>query len=310
MKKINWLILGTMFLLAGCSSPDVETQTHPVRDKSEDIVLVIVDDYDIEAIGRWPWRRSYIASFLNFLQTGEPRTIVLDILLSEESYESEDLILKDAIKSAGNVFLAASFRKKIMPGRRPVIYEDKYRLDSAFFQALEPVQTREALLPLEVFRAPAEGMGSIAIFPREDELFREYPLVIDYRGDVVPSLPLVAVCHYMGISPESVKSFQRGSDFSISLGEHSIPVNYAGEFLFDLPERGEGFNIYPARSIINLYNKDKEKLKNIMEDKLVFVGANASGVQDTVATEQSFYYPGVELMAGVAENLLNHISRE
>ena len=46
---------------------------------AEDVLIVAIDDASVEAIGRWPWRRSVHATVLERLAAARPRAIVLDL---------------------------------------------------------------------------------------------------------------------------------------------------------------------------------------------------------------------------------------
>lgn len=79
------------------------------RQAQGDIVLVGVDDASIGAIGRWPWRRSVLASLIDHIAAGKPRVIGVDVILSEPDtrYPADDMELARAIARAGNVILPA-----------------------------------------------------------------------------------------------------------------------------------------------------------------------------------------------------------
>ena len=89
------------------------------RTPHKDIVLILIDEASLRAmnpsVGRWPWPRSLYGDLLEFLQTGGARTVVFDILFTEnekEIYgaaelELNDRILVEATASAGNVYHSA-----------------------------------------------------------------------------------------------------------------------------------------------------------------------------------------------------------
>nr|WP_315592052.1 CHASE2 domain-containing protein [uncultured Cupriavidus sp.] len=82
----------------------IASQPHPAR---SDIVLVAVDNASIGAIGRWPWRRSVLASLVDHIAADKPRVIGMDIVLSEPDirYPADDLDLERAVARARNVIL-------------------------------------------------------------------------------------------------------------------------------------------------------------------------------------------------------------
>jgi serine/threonine-protein kinase len=48
-----------------------------------DIVMVDIDDDSIEKLGRWPWPRSLIAACIDKINSGKPKVIGLNVLLTE-----------------------------------------------------------------------------------------------------------------------------------------------------------------------------------------------------------------------------------
>ena len=73
--------------------------------RPDDIVILTIDDYSIEELGRFPWPRSVYAALINNLAEGGAAAIAMDILFTEESDEWEDEAFMDALANAGNVVL-------------------------------------------------------------------------------------------------------------------------------------------------------------------------------------------------------------
>lgn len=77
--------------------------------KADDsILLVTIDDHSLAQLGRWPWERATHARFLEVLNRKQPRSVTLDILMSEPS--AGDQALAAAIQdSTAPVFLPLHF---------------------------------------------------------------------------------------------------------------------------------------------------------------------------------------------------------
>jgi PAS domain S-box-containing protein len=67
----------------------------PAADRK--ILLVNIDQVSLDEIGKWPWKRETHARLLEALQKGRPRSITIDILLSERSDAADDAALTRAI---------------------------------------------------------------------------------------------------------------------------------------------------------------------------------------------------------------------
>jgi serine/threonine-protein kinase len=90
-----------------------------------EIVMVDIDDDSIEKLGRWPWPRSLIAQGIDKINSGNPRVIGLNLLLSEA--EAGDGLLE--LKS-----LTALFRKSVLSGAG--------KGGASFLKAMEDAQLR------------------------------------------------------------------------------------------------------------------------------------------------------------------------
>jgi CHASE2 domain-containing sensor protein/signal transduction histidine kinase len=76
------------------------------RPVPDDVVIVAIDEASIDAIGRWPWKRSVHATLLERLAAAQPRAIGLDIVFSEEDPDpQQDRVLADALRKAAPVVM-------------------------------------------------------------------------------------------------------------------------------------------------------------------------------------------------------------
>jgi len=77
--------------------------------RPNDVVIISIDDDSIQALGRWPWPRSVHATLIDKLNTAPPKSILLDLLLSEPSEDPvQDDVLARAIAQSGHVVLPVS----------------------------------------------------------------------------------------------------------------------------------------------------------------------------------------------------------
>ena len=77
--------------------------------RTNDIVIVAIDEKSIKEIGRWPWGRDAMAELVNKLSHAGPKVIGIDILFTERERAETDQQLAEALKKAGNVVLATAF---------------------------------------------------------------------------------------------------------------------------------------------------------------------------------------------------------
>jgi len=62
---------------------DVMMKFRGQPDSPSNIVMVDIDDASIEKLGRWPWPRSLVAEGINRINTGGPKVIGLNLLMTE-----------------------------------------------------------------------------------------------------------------------------------------------------------------------------------------------------------------------------------
>ncbi|TAK96837.1 MAG: CHASE2 domain-containing protein [Aquabacterium sp.] len=80
-----------------------------LRSPAQDIVIVAVDDASLQAIGRWPWKRAIHAQALKQIQQAGPKSVMLDLLLSEADTDpQQDFVLAQAMRESGKVVLPVS----------------------------------------------------------------------------------------------------------------------------------------------------------------------------------------------------------
>ncbi|WAC22025.1 CHASE2 domain-containing protein [Blastomonas sp. SL216] len=91
-------------------------------DADSSLLIVAIDEPSLEALGRWPWPRRLHAELLDRLAEARPRSITLDLLLTEPA--ADDPALAAAMRAAP-VGLPAQF---LIPGR-----------DGRAFERIDPV---------------------------------------------------------------------------------------------------------------------------------------------------------------------------
>lgn len=159
----------------------------------------------------------------------------------------------------------------------------------------------EALLPeanIERLARASRACGYYNIFPDKDGTVRWLPLVVRYQDHFYPTLALEAVRAYIGNIPLSLRVADYGIQ-AIEIGRVSIPTDEMGRMLINYRGGPGTFPHYSAADI--LAGKVRPEA---IKDRLVFVGSTAIGVFDLRVTPFSSVYPGLEVHANVADNIL------
>ena len=163
------------------------------------------------------------------------------------------------------------------------------------------VEVYEALLPesnIDNLVQASRIAGYYNIFLDIDGTVRWIPLVIRYQDRFYPALSLEAVRSYVGNIPLRVRVADHGIE-SIQLGPVTIPTDEKGRMLINFRGGPQTFPHYSVADIIA-----GRTPANAFRDRIVFIGSTAIGVYDIRVTPFSNTFPGLEVHANVADNIL------
>jgi len=255
---------------------------------SEDIVVIDIDDTSINAladlVGKWPWPRSIHAELLEFLLAQSPKAIVFDILFSEpDVYRPDaDKYFSEVIASSNNVYLAMTSQTSLNIQTAPLLmsYPTALALDKT---SSARTDTRAFFLLPNAVSRDAWRLGSIEFHPDEDGVGRRYPIVHNFDGWLLNSLP-ARVAKDLGYQlPDSAYlTLDWQSDLSIPHQRFS----YA-EILSQA--RAEGVLIP----------------EGFFKDKIIVIGTTALGLHDLRATPINEFFPGVFILTTALDNLIS-----
>lgn len=305
------------------------------RISPRDFVIIDIDDFSISQLGRVQlWPRMYDAQVIRNISAGAPRVILIDALYTEAdtlssayvqlldergfpqaseivSALSTDHILADAIEEAGNVILGMFDKSTDFTYDEQAYAQLAYtllpqisgerRVARGYYQRSVPV------LPASAFAGKASAMGLLKVNPDPDGTVRSYTLLqqspflsLEASGEevrLIPSFILPAALGFLGLNDEDVR-IRPGY---IELGQDiRIPVNPRAEFSINWLGSGETFRY------ISFYNVWSGQVPvEFFQDKIVFMGSSAAGLEDLKNTPVNQVMPGVEVHATALYNLLN-----
>ncbi|HLA51569.1 MAG TPA: CHASE2 domain-containing protein, partial [Thermodesulfobacteriota bacterium] len=269
---------------------------------ADEVVIAAIDEKSVNELGRWPWSRAVMARLIDNLAPA--KVVGLDIVFSEPEALERDNALGNAVKKAGNVVLGYFLREEATsePDKRAVNQLDRSKIKIVKMLEDTPSIPIVDLSGIEtnipVIGKYASGFGLFNIFPDgNDGVIRRSQLVFLYKGDIYPSLALEALRKYLeGDIVLRIASY--GVD-GLSINDRELPVDEEGRFQLNFYGKGGTFKTYSAVDII------KGRLpRDAIKGKLVFVGATEKGIYDLRVTPLDPIYPGVEIHATVAANVL------
>lgn len=308
-----------------------------------DIEVILIDELSLRVmnpvVGRWPWPRSIHADVIDFLAMGGAKAIVFDILFTENErgfgfrqgkLSDSDERMAEATRSAGNVYHAAqilsdfeddyntNFLNKPLP-------EDFVKRFSVSAEGIFAGHNNTYYIPFPELYNVSSGIGIVDFSPDHDGVYRRTRLFRHYQGKFYPVLSMVPLINI--IRPEYLKE----EDGRLTLGSipktgvcsedsedspdtshfpscFTIPLQKESSYLINM--YGD-FKPYSISGILTSIQKIKQgELENLPVDpyefnqKVVFIGGSAVGIEDLKASSLDNKTPGVYLHASIYGNIM------
>ena len=252
------------------------------RPAPDDIVIVAIDAQSLSRIGRWPWSRRLHVQLLQRLTEAGAKAIVLDILFTEAEQHSPDAdnSLIDAVAASGRVVL-------------PIVFEQS-----------GPDGLLVETLPMPALSQAAAALGHVHIDLDPDGIARRVHLLEGLGTPRWPSLG-VAVLRLLDSGGWNHLPGMRNP--------HTVPVadgKIVRDYQILLPFAGPPghFNRISYVDVLN----EKAGTEHF-RDKIVLVGATATGLGDALPTPVSGWnqpMAGVEVNANLIDSLRRGIAIE
>ena len=355
LKKHPVIILGLgvtlLFLLLGLIRVDfIDTLDLKVYDllmtlrtdpnPSNEIAIVDIDDDAIERLGRWPWPRSLLADGLRKIETGNPKVIGLNIILSEPQTAEGLQDLQRLERQFTTQILPMTgdqgqrFRSSLAQIRRDLDH------DSRLAEALQ--QSGKVVLPvfLKDTAAAADRRGKVDSSLREQSVQNirspagaKYPqageitlplatfsrpalgighinLTYDRDGTARKEWPLYAYKSIFIPSytlrivsaylNEPMHKVRAVLGSAIYLGSLKIPLTPHNEIMVSFKGRGGSFKKYGFFDVLN----DKIPAR-VFKNKIVLVSPSAAGIMNPLSTPTDATMPVGEFSAHAIWSMLN-----
>jgi len=293
-------------------------------------VIVDIDEKSLAQMGQWPWPRYQIAELLTKISDAGATSIGLDILFPEPDRTSVSQVKQELLKEFGmtldlenipdhlhdnDIYFAKTLKNgpfilgyKFVFERTPNIPTAPVPLDLIVLNASESnninthlFMAKGTIESLPVFSEAINSSGFVNVRPDADGVIRRIPLLIGYKDQIYPSLALAMVMNATNINQGMLKVSDAGVE-GLYLNDTRIPLDKKGRMLIRYRGKKGSFDYISAIDILNGKIGIKEKLAN----KIVFVGTSATGLKDSYVTPVDTLFPGVEVHATIADNILNN----
>ncbi len=255
-----------------------------VSEQSKNIVVIGIDDKSLEKLGRFTsWPRNYYASVVDILDEAGCRVIVFDVLFSEPA--TGDAELARSIENAKNVIM-------------PVVVVTTAVGSFGEEQITSQVST---LKPLHDLEKPAAALGYANISADRDGIVREAPIILNINGAYEPSLALAAIQKYLRLPKGDNFDLK---DTAFSFAGRIIPISPGNRMVIDyLSSDMDGTLNFQHVSLSDVLESKVDK--SIFKDKLVLIGATATGISDKYWTPMGYTLNGVEIHGYTIQTILS-----
>jgi len=297
------------------------------------VAIVNIDDKSIKQLGPWPWPRQLIAEMIPILKNNGAKLIALDLLFSEkernlglqeirelqkaiqerlgtspkdpallkslsdiESRLDSDRLLIKAIKEGGIIYLPllGSFGKydtELVLPEDSFVKKNSLKTKAPF---AEIVPVNQLTVPFSELAESSRGLGHTNLPPNKVSLGQTHLLFIDYRSNIIPSMPFRLSLDFVNKKAEEAIVPGKG----IKLKETLIPASN-GELLIKFKGTGRSFPYYSFVDILNV-----KKVPAVFDGKIVLIGYTAEDAPK-ISTPVDPALPQVELAANVIDNIVN-----
>jgi adenylate cyclase len=302
-------------------------QMHKPLGTDNPIVIVDIDDKSLKEEGRWPWSRKKFADLVTNLYQNGATVVAFDIAFPEKEANIAEEVIKEVKKTpTGNVTSLEKVKevfdydtrlaKSLQLGESVlgmvftnggetsgVLPPPIAQLSPEMTAQLGIINQKKYLANIAQLQAAAKTEGFINATPDRDGVLRFSPLLFRHDSDVYGSLALQAVARYLLADKiELVSEVYADAAVleGIRLDKLMIPTDYMGRIL--IPFRGLPYS-FPYISATDVLKG--EVSKEILNGKLVFVGATASAIGDTRAAAIAPVFPGIEVHASIASGIID-----
>ena len=143
----------------------------------------------------------------------------------------------------------------------------------------------------------ADYSGFFNMFPDWDGVVRRMPALLRFNDSLYAPLSLMALSAYLEAPASAIIADYGVAELEV--GGYYIPTDELGLVMINY--RG-GARTFPHISVTDILHD--EVPGDMLKDKIVFVGATATGIYDLRVTPFSSVYPGLEIHANMVDSIL------
>ena len=222
------------------------------------------------------------------------------VIAEAEKALDTDAVLAASMKNAGNVLVPSVFALGDPQGNpdKPL---PAYALKSAISEksgfSMAAISGQQ---PIEIIGNAASAIGHLNQFQDSDGAVRREPLLVNYYGNAVPSMALLAALKSLNLASSDMKL---NTGESVQIGKLRVKTD---ESAMMLPQFYKGRDGRPAFTIDSFYDVLTGKIPaSKYADKIVVIGATAAGVGNTFPAPGYAALSPAETIAHITSSILS-----
>ena len=232
-------------------------------------------------------------------QTNTSYDILLKRVAEIENQLDQDKELASAIKEAGNIVLPVmgTFGRYdtelVVPPNSPLA-RSAIRNSSLQKKLKDSISVNSLISPFPELSSNCRWLGHINFPPEKKKAGQVHLPFINYRGNIIPSMPFVIAFDYMKKDPRLVTIRSNG----VSLGQDVIPTRN-GEMFIKFRGARRSFPYYSFVDILKV-----KKVPAVFDGKIVLIGFTAGDKSTAIDTPVDPEMPRVELAANIINDIM------
>ncbi len=274
------------------------------------IVILYLDNNDINALKRWPLPRNYYALLLMALHDVGVKAVGFDFSFSDPQpeYAENDSLLVRMTRTMENIVQSVYFDRltgntadTLAPQTIPARFAYKIPEQHSFRSG------GRITLPFPALLNASTSIGHTNL--ADEAVVRNFPLFIEYNGQLVPAL-----------SFELTRLYLEGNRSSVVVANFSVLIKYPGDTK-RIPILDQGYvRLNYAGGLSSLHaihfvdflqaygersTQPQPALITSLKGKIVLIGVIAEGRSSFVATPYAAKFPAIGVHATAIHNILH-----
>lgn len=225
---------------------------------------------------------------------------LLQRLEQAENKLDNDRKLSETVKECGNIILPVvgkfgQYDTELVIPLDSVLNRHAFKSIKVGEGLEKRIAVNQLTTPFHRLSENSRGLGHVNLSPNKIRMGQVHLPFINYRGHIIPSMPLRLAFEYLNAFPEQVVIQNEG----ITLNKKTIPTSN-GEMFIRFKGARRSFPYYSFVDILRV-----KKVPDVFDGKIVLIGFTAEGGDGAVKTPVDSEMPLVELTANIIDDFMN-----